>query len=114
MKNELIVKLGAEEILLRPTFENVAELESNVGALGVIAMRCSKGAPMSVSAQVIYYCQAARDPEDSTKRLRSLEEVWSLVQDQGIKSIVPVMEFLTNITAGNKLAPELTEKQKKS
>lgn len=118
------IKLGEETILLRATFENVSDMESNVGGLSYLAFKFSRGTSLETSvksmpsltdiAKIIYFNQAARNPEDPTKRKFSLEEIWDLVQAEGVAVTTPVVTYLALITKGNKNAPTLTEEEKKS
>jgi hypothetical protein len=108
-KNEKVIKLGEVEILLRPTFMNCADLEAGLGyGLPMLAYNLAqKKLPnMTDLAKVIYFCQA--------ERTKSLEEIWDLVQSEGMMIAGPVLEFIGQITAGDKTAPELSESQKKS
>lgn len=114
-KNEMEIKLGAEVILLRPSFENISDMESNVGGVTYLAWKFSRGSTLSSTTEklkslptlsditkIIYYNQAARKLDDPTLRKLSLEEVWVMVQDEGVRVIGPVTTYLTLIMAGNK------------
>ena len=126
-KNELEIEMGAEKILLRPTFDNISDMECNVGGLTYLAWKFSRSSVLGNTqdaikllpsiteiAQIIYYNQAARRDDDKTLRKYSLEEIWDLVQDEGIRLIKPVTEYLSVITAGNKNAAQIGETEKKS
>lgn len=118
-KNEHIIKLGGQEILLRPTFENIAELETMVKPVANIALALTgkdpKGLfPLTLCAKVIYFCQADRKADRPSERKLSLEEIWIAMQDEGIKIYGPLTEFMAKVTAGNSMTQELTEAQKKS
>lgn len=122
-RNEMEIKLGPEKILLRPTFENIAATESNVGALQYLAVKSSRGIKdpkhglsMSEIAQIIYYNQAATDPTDVNKKKYSLEQIWDLTMQEGLYLFQPILIFLARMTAGNKYAniEGLTEEEKKS
>lgn len=117
-KNEKLIKLGDQEILLRPSFENIAALEANVEPLMSITQRMSKGVgkvPMTLLAQVIFYCQAERKADNQESYRFSLEEIWSLVQIEGGGTLyVPILSFIGSVFAGDKNAAELSERQKKS
>ena len=126
-KNEYEIKMGSETILLRPTFENIADMESNIGGLTYLAWKFSRGMTsmdkveaiknmpsITEIAQIIYYNQAARKEDDTTKRKYALEEIWGMVQDEGIRLTKPVTEYLSIITAGNKNASQSSEQEKKS
>lgn len=129
-KNEKVIKLGGVEILLRPDFENMAALEEAVGSMAYLGYRFSRGArikgqggsleeivkampTMTECAQIIYYSQAARNETDATKRKFSLEEIWSLVQEEGIAITTPVGEFINNMGQGTKnLNPQSVSEKK--
>lgn len=116
-KNEKLIKLGVVEVLLRPDFDNIAALEANVEPLMGITMRMARakvGAPLTLLAQIIYYCQAERKENNQELRRYSLEEIWQLVQSQGASITLPVMEFVGGILSGDKNQVELSETQKKS
>jgi len=120
-KNEMNIKLGGEEILLRPTFENVASMEAKLGGIAYLAWKLSRSATnpsvlpsLTDLAQIIYFNQAATKADDQTKKKHSLDEVWALVQEEGLGVVKPVTEFLARIAAGNKMQSELTENQKKN
>jgi len=109
LKNEKIVDVGGEKILLRPTFENCANLEQALGfGLPMLAYNLAqKKLPnMTDLAKVVYFCQAE-------KKL-TLEQVWELVLKDGMAVATQVLEFVAIITAGDRSQPELTDSQKKS
>lgn len=113
-KNEYKVKLGEKEILLRPTFDNIAALEGDLGGLSWLAWKFTQGARTMPSqtecVKIIFHSQALKEGEGHL----SLDEIFDLVMDEGLAIVKPIMEFLTIVTAGNKLAPEMSDKQKKS
>jgi len=117
-RNEMLIKLGGVDILLRPSFENIAAMEAKLGGLPYLAFKFSShgknSATLSDCAQIIYFNQAAVNPNDPTKKKLSLDEVWELVSQEGVNVLQPVMAFLARLTAGNKMAQELTDAQKKS
>lgn len=125
----MLLKLGPQEILLRPSFENVAMTETNVGGLAYLAWKFSKGSRVGQSmnemakavptltecATIIYYNQAATNPEDPTKKLLSLQEIWDLVQVQGMKDVIQnITIYLAKITAGQAKVDEIEEKEKQA
>lgn len=132
VRNEMEITLGGQTILLRPTFENIAALEENVGPVSYLAwlfgggfVREAKGLadsakklpPLTKCAQIIYYCQAGRKDEDPNERKYNLEEIWEMVQSEGMAVTKPMLTFIARITAGNKMAlsaEQMTESQKKS
>lgn len=100
-KNEKIVKLAGQDILLRPTFENCANLESALGyGLPQLAYNLSqkKLPPMTDLAKVIYLCQA--------EKKYKLEEIWEMILTDGVSVTTEVLVFVGGITAGDKSQPE--------
>lgn len=122
IKNEYIVKLGEEEILLRPTFENLAALETNVGSVAYLGWlygrqfadkdasleeKVKMAPPMTKSVEIIYWCQAARDPDDPNQRKYSREEIFEKVIDTvGVRIKDDVILFLGKAGAGGKRVSE--------
>lgn len=127
-KNEMLIKVAGEEILLRPTFENLAAMESKMGGIAYLAFKYGKGIdvesmkidpvaaaqslpPLTDASQIIYFNQI---PKEGEKR-RSLEEIHELCLAEGLKVCTQVVMFLARCTAGNKFAQkELSKAQKKS
>lgn len=108
-RNEMTIKLGEVEILLRPTFENCANLESALGyGLPMMAFKLAKQQlpSMTDAAKVIFFCQA--------EKKYTLEQVWELMMENGSGIIKDLLMFVGGITAGDKTVQELTESQKKS
>lgn len=121
-RNEMLVELGAEKILLRPTFENLSAMESKLGGLAYLTFKYAKGVDMSggkmpsidemaksfpsysEATQIIYYNQA--------EKKFSLEQVHELVMAEGIKACVQVVSFLVRCTTGSKSAPTARAKKK--
>lgn len=123
VKNEQTVKLGAEEILLRPTFGNLAALETNVGSISYLGWKYGRVfmprkeisieekiksiPPLTEAAQIIYYCQASVDPNDENKKKFSKEEIWELLRDsKGVKVFEDVALFLSRAGAGGEKKEE--------
>lgn len=137
-RNELEIDLGGQKILLRPTFENIAAMEENVGSVSYLTWKYSrgirfkdgkvdknslnmetavKGIPsLSESAKIIYFNQAAVKHDDPTLKKYSLEEIWDLVLIDGTAVAQKIIVYLGRITAGNKAQEieELKEEEKKS
>ncbi len=121
-KNELLLKLAGQEILLRPTFENIAAMEAAVGGLGFLAWKFSrapgvKQAGLADCAQIIFCNQAATNPDDVTKKLYSLEDIWQMVMKDGYVKVQPqVMVFIAGAVAGDDYTADVpvSENQKKS
>lgn len=135
-RNELEVKLGGVDILLRPTFENLSAMESDIGGIGYLGYKFSRGVrlengklkedtetaiknlpTLTEAAKIIFHNQAATDPNDSTKKKYSLEEIWDMVLIEGASVSRQVMKYVVLLTAGDKNrsnVDELNEEEKKS
>ena len=122
-KNEMEIEIGGEKILLRPTFENLAAMESKMGGLAYLAFKYGQGIdvetktvnhlmsakampPMTDTAQIIYFNQA--------EKKFTIEQIHELCLDEGIKVCAQAVLFLVRCSAGNKFAKEPTKRQKKS
>lgn len=124
-RNEMEITLAGQKILLRPTFENIAAMEAQVGSVVHLVWKFSRGVskdgkvtagaiasfpPLSDCAQIIYYNQAATKPEDPTLKKYSLEEIWDMVIVEGASACKGVVEFLGRMMSGSKVtAKELEE-----
>lgn len=98
--------MGEVEILLRPTFENIANLESALGyGIPMLAFNLSKSKMPSLTdiTKVIYFSQA--------EKAYKLDEIWQLVMAEGVSITTQVLEFVGKITAGDKFLSETTEKK---
>jgi len=96
-KNEKLINVGGTEILLRPTFNNCASLEGDLGyGLPQLAFNLTKAKlpAMTELTKVIYHCQ-------DVKNLNQ-EQVWELVMGEGVGIMAVVLEFVARITIGNK------------
>lgn len=108
-KNEKMIKIGEVEILLRPTFENLAAFESTVISLDEFSFRLIKGRLPTLSqlVQAIYYFQAE-------KKL-TLEEVNCLVQNnEGVQVNRLILPFLAGCIAGHKNADDAKDSVEKA
>lgn len=120
LKNEYILKLGEKEILLRPTFSNLTHVESSVGSLTYIAYLITAGSKdpkktlsFTDVAKIVYFCQANKKVDGSPEL--SLDDVWELIQEAGAFRVYgEVSIFISQVTAGNKNAPEVPESVKKN
>ncbi len=126
-KNEMIVHAGGEEILLRPTFSNIAAMENAMGGVAWLAFKFGKGVEVNTKDP-----NAKPDPEKSAKSLPTMtetaqiiffnqaepkfsqEEILELCLAEGIKICFQAVLFLVKVTAGNKLQVEPSDKQKKN
>lgn len=136
-RNEMEVEIGGKKILLRPTFENIAAMESNIGSLAWLTWKFSRGTKftedgkldreslrseeaiksipsLTDSTKIIYYNQAAHG--DSAHVKYSLEEIWDLVNKTGATVAPQVVIYLGRIMAGNKAVEkeEISNDEKKS
>lgn len=111
-RNEKQIKLGGVEVLLRPSFENIANLEDSLGfGLPTLSLRLSKmfqrqeTPKLTDLAKIVFHCQA--------EKKYNLDEIWELCQEEGIESAKDILVFVSNVTAGNKAAPQLSEEEVK-
>lgn len=128
-KNQLEVAIGAEKILLSPTFENIAQMESNVGSVSYLAWKFSqgvrkqadgsldkdslntretiKGLPsLSEVTQIIYYNQA--------EKMYSLDEIFQKIVSSGQfqQVMIQVTIFIGKMLTGGSFDEEqLAEKK---
>lgn len=120
-RNEMNVELAGETILLRPTFENLAAMETDIGGIPFLAWKFGKSVsvvdgkmvlgqdslpPMSICTKVIFHNQ---EPKKF-----SLEQVHEMVMAQGITATRIALNFIMKCTAGNRQQPDLSDAQKKS
>ena len=122
-RNEMLIKLAGEEILLRPTFENLAAMESKMGSIAYLAFKSGAKAdlskvnspaemikctpPATETAQIIYFNQA--------EHKFNLEQILEMVLDEGaVHAGMNIMPFLLKMTAGNKMQKQPSESEKKS
>lgn len=135
-RNELVIKVGGKEILLRPTFENIAAMETNLGSVAYLGWKYSRGVTMQNGkavttneaiksipsmtevAQIIYYNQASTKPEDSSLKKYSLEEIWDMMLKNGAAGEIvrSIVMYLAQLTAGDKIntVDDLSQEEKKS
>lgn len=135
-RNELVIKVGGKEILLRPTFENIAAMETNLGSVTYLGWKYSRGVTvqngkassgtdaiksipsMTEIAQIIYYNQASVNPEDNSLKKYSLEEIWGMMLKNGAAGEVvrSIVMYLAQLTAGDKIntVDDLSPEEKKS
>lgn len=109
-KNELVLEIAGEKILLRPTFENIAAFESNVMGIPIMAFNMSKGdlnslLTMSQTTQLIYYFQA--------EKKFTLEDIHLMVMDEGLAVTAKALPFLGKIATGAKVDNKVTNTDKK-
>jgi hypothetical protein len=138
-RNEMEIKLGGNTILLRPTFENIAAMEENVGSVMWLTWKFSRGVrftkegkpdptassqeqsikaipSLTECAKIIYFNQASSKADDPNLKKYSLEEIWEMVLETGAAVATKVIEFLGKVAAGGKAqnTEEPTESEKKS
>lgn len=73
-KNETELKIGDETILLRPTFENLAEMESNVGSITYLSWKFSQGVKKNRDGSV------DRDSLNSRETIQALPSLSEITQ----------------------------------
>lgn len=103
-RNEKIVNIGDVQILLRPTFENCANLEAALGyGLPMLAFSLSKQQIPSLTdlTKVIFFCQA--------EKKYTMEQIWDLVMISGVAITTDILIFIGQVTAGDKTQVELSE-----
>lgn len=135
-RNEMEIELAGVKILLRPTFSNIASMESDVGSVSYLVWKFSRGVQnqnkptganpkemeeavkympsMSEAAKIIFHNQA--------EKKYSIDEIWELVLKSGQISqiIVKCCIFIGKmLSSGNfdeaKLSEEpVAEEEKKS
>jgi hypothetical protein len=112
-RNEKEIQLGPYKILLRPTFEAIANLEAHVGPISDFAVQMSKSKlpKLTDMAKIVYHCQCTIEGREGKL---TLEEIWDAFMQDGITVAVPVLSFLSVVTAGDKTKVDLTDNQKKS
>lgn len=101
IKNEQIIEIAGNKILLRPTFENCEALESDLGyGLPVLAHNLTqKKLPgMADITKVIFHCQE--------KKVFSKQEIWEQVMSEGMMVMTQILIFVGKITAGDKYSVE--------
>jgi hypothetical protein len=107
-KNEMTIKIGEVEILLRPTFDNCASLETAIGkGIPQLAFDMMKGQSPSMTdlARIVFHSQA-------DKKLTQ-QQVWDLMLYEGLASSTPIIKFIAQITAGDKNQAELSDEDVK-
>jgi hypothetical protein len=108
-RNEKIIKIGPNEILLRPDFENIHLIEENVGGLAWLSYKVASVKTkedllknmlkMTEVAKIIFYAQV-RDKEE--KRKYNLAEIFDMINAHGYFKLIPQLnEFISLIAAGS-------------
>jgi len=120
-RNEMEIELAGEKILLRPTFENMSVMENALGSIGSLVYKYGKNIdvnninesamikslpPMNETAQIIFFNQA--------EKKYTIDQIYQMCLDEGLKAGAQIMLFLVRCTSGNKMAKEPSEKQKKN
>lgn len=129
-RNEKKITLGAQEILLRPTFENIAALEADMGSLAYLAYKFSRGArimreakeagrvvtsedvvkcmpSLSDIAKIIFHNQA-NEPK------KTLAEIWDMVSEEGVTCTNAVLEYVSKVAAGKNEVDDVKGEEKKA
>ena len=118
-KNEKVIKIGEVSILLRPTFENISRLEAELGGVQYLAFKYAQGMEarsklekikfmpqLTECARIIYICQA--------EKTFTIDEVYEKLQDDFAGVQAGLLQFITGMMGGNKMAPDLSEGVKKN
>lgn len=101
-RNEKKIVLDEVEILLRPTFANLATVEGEIGSIAGLAIKISTAKDevsshlsLSLIAKFFYLMQADKK--------YSLDDIFQLVLDEGYQSCrVQLLQFFILLTAGKK------------
>ncbi len=126
-KNEMQIKIGEVEILLRPTMENIASVESLLGGVQYLAFKYGRGIgksdpleqakylpTMVECSKIIYLCQARHNPENPELKEYSQEQVFQMLMGSMKNIPAQIMIFMGRMLAGNKMAPDFSENTKKN
>ena len=100
MRNEMELELAGEKLLLRPTFEGIAEMEnvSGLGIQGIAANLIRENASIRVVAAVIWGGLVGAENKKYT-----LEQIQEMIVDHGIYDLVPqAMLFMNQAMRGNR------------
>lgn len=127
-RNEHTVILGSEKIpvLLRATFENIANTEQKFGGIAYLTWKFSRGIrvadgkvdtaslvseqaiksmpTLTECAEIIYLNQANTKENNASQKQYSLEDIWTLVSQTGPRVCHEVIAYLGIVTAGDKYA----------
>lgn len=123
VKNEYLLKIAGKEILLRPTFEALANIESAVGTLSHLSYRLAKGVTdlkhqlgFAEVCRIIFYSQSGQKVVNRAPAPEyGLEDIANLVKAEGLFSVIAqVTIYLGTVAAGDNMAPDLTENAKKN
>jgi hypothetical protein len=122
-RNEMEITLSGQKILLRPTFENLAAMEGDLGGIAYLAYKYGQG--IDIEARTVDQLKSAKAMPPITEAAKifffnqaekkfTLEEIYGMCLDEGLKVCAQAVLFLVRVSAGNKLAKEPTRSQKKS
>ena len=103
-KGEVEIKLGAEMVTLRPSFESMAEIEnrSGFGIQGLAIKIMEQNVSTAIIAAVVY---GGLIGAENTKY--SFDDVKKLVFKTGYAKLLgPVMQFMANAMSPNPEEPE--------
>jgi hypothetical protein len=101
-RNEKKITLGEVEILLRPTFANIATVETELGSIAALAIKISSGkensdsqVPINLIAKFFYLMQV--------EEKYSQEDIFQMVIEEGYQSCrIQLLQFFILLTAGKK------------
>jgi hypothetical protein len=90
LRGETSIKLGEAEYTLCPTFQNIANLEDKVGAIGVLITRVNEN---QIKVTDIVYLIACM-----SNNMDKLDEIYQQVIDEGFYNLVTdMMIFLSGL-----------------
>lgn len=121
-RNEVVVKLAGQDILLRPTFENLASIEAELGGLPYLAQKFGAGVDLAKpnalelakslpgiteAVKIIHLAQA--------EKKFSRDEIFEMtMKGNSLVASRAALHFVMICVTGNKLAEEPTPEEKKS
>jgi len=114
-RNEYELSLGGKKILLRPTFDNIAATEAAIGSISYLGYKYSLGHRAAKEAREKGVMLKAEDYAKTMPALSemaliifhnqaekkfSMEEIWDLVQLEGIGFTNHLVTYISGITTG--------------
>lgn len=124
-KNEYTVPMGSEgetKVLLRPTMQALAAVETACGSLSYLAWKFAVGKTTPRQSptfgdliKIIFLCQVNRNKDDKDKPEFTEEELFDMGVAVGVFQVhAHVLIFISMVTAGDKYQPEASENAKKN
>ncbi len=113
-KNELMLMLAGEEILLRPTFDSLTKTENEIGSIASLAVKMSGEKinslqiPFSQIIKIFFLNQAQE------RAPKSLETIYTLCTEEGYSNcFIQLIQFVLLMTAGQKTNENISKEQEK-